>query len=136
MIKTNSSVLVLALVIAVGTIIFVQQNATNQTSGNYSNLVNAAPDTTKFCADTLNDEGPNSICTSTYKSQGECKKEGAALHGPDFAGCHKSDKTPSNDELSGDADEDADGSGPEEEPEVPQTPPEPPEPIVPADESN
>lgn len=88
MIKGNGSILVLALVIAVGTIVFVQQNATNQTmTSNYT--AQAKPDTEKFCADTTNDDGTTSECTSTYKSKGECKKTGSELHGPDFAGCRK-----------------------------------------------
>lgn len=82
----NHKFLLLALVLAVGTIVFVQQNATNQT-GNYT--AQAKPDESKFCADFTNDDG--TIGTSCeYKSQGECKK-GSIAAGDEFAGCHKRD---------------------------------------------
>jgi hypothetical protein len=104
MMNNHKSVLVLALVIAVGTIVFVQQNATNQTS-TYNYTAQAKPDQTKFCADFNNDDG--TIGTSCeYKSQGECKK-GSIAAGDDFRECHKN--------QNGDSEpEEPDGSGSEE----------------------
>jgi hypothetical protein len=89
MMNNHKSVLVLALVIAVGTIVFVQQqNATNQTS-TYNYTAQAKPDQAKFCADFTNDDGTTGT-SCEYKSQGECKK-GSIAAGDEFAGCHKRD---------------------------------------------
>jgi hypothetical protein len=114
-VRTQSqSFLVLALVLAVGTIVFVQQNATNQTS-TYNYTAQAKPDQTKFCADFTNDDGTTGT-SCEYKSQGECKK-GSIAAGDEFAGCHKRDKGEEPDggnNLSPDADEEGSGSGPNE----------------------
>lgn len=121
--------LVLTLVMAIGTIVFVQGNATNQTNSTSpasssgpiygSQDAQAAPDQTKFCADFNNDDG--TVGTSCeYKSQGECKK-GSIAAGDDFRDCHKRDK-PSNG-GDGDADEEGGGQGPEVPEEVPDEEP-------------
>ena len=80
-------ILTLALVVAVGTIVFVQQNATNPTSGNYT--AQAKPDQTKFCAEFNNDDGTTGE-SCEYKSKGDCKK-GSIAAGDDFRGCTKND---------------------------------------------
>lgn len=89
MMMRNNKMMVLALVIAVGTIVFVQQNATNQTSS-YNYSAQAKPDDTKFCADFSNDDGTTGT-SCEYKSQGECKK-GSIATGDEGLGCHKRDK--------------------------------------------
>lgn len=90
MMRNNNKMMVLALVIAVGTIVFVQQqNATNQTSS-YNYSAQAKPDDTKFCADFSNDDGTTGT-SCEYKSQGECKK-GSIATGDEGLGCHKRDK--------------------------------------------
>ena len=91
MMMNNHKALVLALVIAVGTIVFVQQNATNQTNQTspYNYSAQAKPDSAKFCADFTNDDGTTGT-SCEYKSQGECKK-GSIAAGDEFAGCHKRD---------------------------------------------
>lgn len=102
--NNKSRLIALAALIAIGTIMLVQQNATNQT-GNYT--AQAKPDQTKFCADFNNDDGTvGQSCE--YKSKGECKK-GSIAAGDDFRGCSKN--------VEGDEDEpDPDGGG-EEDPD-------------------
>lgn len=90
----NKRLIALAALIAVGTIMLVQQNATNQTGGSYNYSANAKPDNTKFCADFNNDDGTTGQ-SCEFKSKGECKK-GSIASGDDFRGCSKRDKSDNN----------------------------------------
>jgi hypothetical protein len=120
------AIFTLALIVAMGSIVMVQQNATNQT-GNQTNSTSissgiypsqdaqAKPDQTKFCADFQNDDGTTGT-SCEYKSQGECKK-GSIATGDEGLGCHKRDKGEEPDggnNLSPDTDEEGSGSGPNE----------------------
>jgi hypothetical protein len=88
----NKRLIALAALIAVGTIMLVQQqqqqNATNQT-GSYNYSAQAKPDDTKFCAEFNNDDGTTGE-SCEYKSKGECKK-GSIAAGDDFRECKKRD---------------------------------------------
>lgn len=132
--NNKSRLIALAALIAIGTIMLVQQNATNQTGMNATNYTaQAKPDQTKFCADFNNDDGTTGQ-SCQYKSKGECKK-GSIAAGDDFRGCSKNAGSGggSGNDLTGDADEEGPGSGGQESegPETPITPPEPPTPDIP-----
>jgi hypothetical protein len=88
---------IVGLLLFVGTIMLVQQNATNnQTSQNqtnssgtgytYNNAAQAKPDQTKFCEQFQNDDGTTGE-RCEWKSKGECKKE--TKEGMDHIDCHK-----------------------------------------------
>lgn len=84
----NKLVLASVALVFVGTIMLVQQNATNQSStSNYT--AQAKPDDTKFCAEFNNDDGTTGE-SCEYKSKGECKK-GSIAAGDDFRECKKRD---------------------------------------------
>lgn len=115
------AIFTLALIVAMGTIVMVQQNATNQTGNQTSNSSSiygsqdaaAKPDQTKFCDVFNNDDGTQGR-DCTHKSMGECKKSDRAS-GQDFAGCEKREKGGENgDGNNRDGDDD---------PDEPQEPP-------------
>lgn len=77
------------LLVFAGTIMLVQQNATNQTSPGYNYSAQAEPDNTKFCDTFQNDDGSTGE-DCQWKSKGECKKSDRA-QGDEFTGCKKRD---------------------------------------------
>lgn len=109
----NKLVLAMGVVIFVGTIMFVQQNATNQTNMTSNYTAQAKPDQTKFCDTFQNDDGSiGEDCQ--WKSKGECKKSDRA-QGDEFTGCKKRDKDKEpngGNNLSPDEDGEGSGSGP------------------------